>query len=81
MSLNNGAAIRAKSLMCVLKKLHRPTKDQIVLISVGGLASLMALSLFFPSLIPSGVSVKPRFGNKEVSEDTFLQVDLQVIFV
>ncbi len=38
-SLNNGAEIRAKSLMWVWKKLQRPTNDQMVLISVGGLAS------------------------------------------
>ena len=59
--MNRGAVISAKSLMCVLKKLHRPMKDRIVLISVGGLASLMALSLFLPGLIPSGVRVKPRY--------------------
>ncbi len=59
--MNNGAAIRAKSLMCVLKKLHNPTKDQMVLMSVGGLGSFMALSLFFPGLIPSGVRVKTRY--------------------
>jgi len=37
-----------------------PTNDLMVLISVGGLASLMALSLFLLGLIPSGVKVKPR---------------------
>jgi hypothetical protein len=36
-------------------------KDQMVLISVGGLASLIAFSLFFPGFIPSRVSVNPRF--------------------
>ncbi len=59
-SLNSGAAVTAKSLMCILKKLHRPMKDQIVLTSLGGLAVWMALSLFFPGLIPSGVKVKPK---------------------
>jgi len=49
-----------KFLMCVLKKLHTPTKDMIVFTSVGGFASLMAISLFFPGLTPSGVSVKPK---------------------
>jgi hypothetical protein len=28
---------------------------------VGGLASLIALSLFFPRFIPSGVRVNPRY--------------------
>jgi hypothetical protein len=32
----------AKSLMCVLKKLHKPTKDLTILMFVGGLASLIA---------------------------------------
>ena len=56
----SGAAMMAKSLMCVLKKLHSPTKDLTILIMVGGLASLMACSLFCPGLMPSGVKVKPR---------------------
>ncbi len=50
----------AKFLMCVWKKLHRPTNDRMVLTSVGGLASLIAFNLFFPGFIPSGVRVKPR---------------------
>jgi len=49
-----------KSLMCIRKKLHNSTKDWMVLISLGGLASLIAFSLFFPGLIPSGVMVNPR---------------------
>ncbi len=61
MSLKSGAAMIAKFLMWVLKKLHNPTKDLMVLTSVGGLASLMAFNLFFPGLIPSGKSVKPRY--------------------
>ncbi len=60
MSLKRGAAMMVKFLMCVRKKLHRPTKDRIVLTSVGGLASLIAFNLFFPGLMPSGVSVNPR---------------------
>ena len=60
MSLKRGAAMMAKFLMCVQKKLHRLTKDLIVLTSVGGLASLIAFNLFLPGLMPSGVSVKPR---------------------
>ncbi len=43
-SLNKGAAMSAKSLMCVLKKLHNPMTDWMVLISVGGLASLIDFS-------------------------------------
>ena len=39
---NSGAAIIAKSFMCVLKKLQSPTKDLTILIVVGGLASLIA---------------------------------------
>jgi hypothetical protein len=46
-NLKSGAAMIAKFLMCVLKKLQRPTKDLIVLTSVGGFAFLIALSLFF----------------------------------
>ncbi len=59
-SLNSGAAITAKSLMCVRKKLHNPTKDLIVLTSAGALAVWIALSLFLPGLMPSGVRVNPR---------------------
>ncbi len=43
------------------KKLHRPTKERIVLMSVGGLAFFMAFSLFLPGFIPAGVRVKPRY--------------------
>ncbi len=60
-SLNRGAAITAKSLMCVQKKLHSPTKEQIIYTSLGAMALWIALSLFFLGLIPSGVRVKPRF--------------------
>ncbi len=60
-SRNKGTAINVKSLMCVLKKLHNPMKDLISLISFRGLASLMALSLFFLGLIPSRVCVKPKY--------------------
>jgi hypothetical protein len=56
-TLNSGAAMVAKSLMCVLKKLHNPTKDLTILIVVGGLASLMACSLFLPD-IGSDISIK-----------------------
>ena len=59
-SLNNGAAIIAKSLMWVRKKLQRPTNDLMVLTSVGALAVSMAFSLFLPGLIPSGIRVNPR---------------------
>jgi len=59
-SLNSGPVMTAKSLMCVRKKLHRPTKDRSVLTSLGGLAVWIALILFFLGLIPSGVKVKPR---------------------
>ena len=51
----------AKILMRVLKNLHSPMIEQMVLTSVAGFASLMVLSLFFPGFIPSGVSVKPRY--------------------
>jgi len=57
----SGAAMIAKFLMWVWKKLHRPTNDRIVLTSVGGFASLMALSFLSPRLIASGVRVKPRY--------------------
>ncbi len=69
----------AKSLMCVQKKLHKPMKDRMVLMSVGRLASLIAFSLFFPGFIPFGVSVNPRFFL--VSEYTFLQIYFEVILV
>jgi hypothetical protein len=38
MSLNSGAAMTAKSLIWVRKKLHNPTKDLMVLTSAGALA-------------------------------------------
>ncbi len=51
----------AKSLIRVLKKLRRPTKDHnIFCMSVGGLATLITLSLFCQGLIPSGFRVNPR---------------------
>jgi len=59
--LNSGAAMVAKSLMCVRKKLQRATKDLTILTFVGGLASLIACNLFLPGLIPWGVNVKPRY--------------------
>jgi hypothetical protein len=37
-SLKSGVAMTAKSLMCIGKKLHSPTKEQIVLTSLGALA-------------------------------------------
>ena len=51
----------AKFLMWVWKKLHRSTNDWIVLTSVGGFTSLMALTLLLPGLILPGVRVKPRY--------------------
>jgi len=51
--LVKGAAMMAKSLMCVQKKLHNPTKDQTILMLVGGCASQIACSLFHPGLMPS----------------------------
>jgi hypothetical protein len=36
-TLKRGAAMTAKSLMCVLKKLQSPTKDLTILMFVGGL--------------------------------------------
>jgi len=51
----------AKFLMWVWKKLHGSTNDWIVLTSVGGYTSLMALTLPLPGLIPPGVRVKPRY--------------------
>ncbi len=58
--MNRGAAMIAKFLMCVMKKLQSPTKEQIVFTSVGGFASLIAY-LVFPGLRPSRVRVKPRY--------------------
>ncbi len=59
-SLNRGAAMIAKSLMWVQKKLQRPTNDLMVLTSAGALAVSMAFSLFLLGLILSGVRVNPR---------------------
>ncbi len=59
-SLKSGAATMAKFLMWVRKKLHRPTKDLIVLASVRVFTVSIAFSLFLPGLIPSGVSVNLR---------------------
>ncbi len=50
-SLKSGAATMAKFLMWVRKKLHRPTKDLIVLTSAGVFAVSIAFSLFLPGLI------------------------------
>ncbi len=50
----------AKFFICVLKKLQSPTKEQIVLTSVGSLASLIAFNLFWPGLMPAGISVNPK---------------------
>jgi hypothetical protein len=50
----------AKLFMWVQKKLYNVTKDLIVLTPVGGFASLIAFNLFFPGLMPSGVSLNPR---------------------
>jgi len=58
-SLNKGAANIAKSLMWLQKKLQRLTNELIDLMSMGALASLIAFSLAWPGLIPSGVRVKP----------------------
>ncbi len=83
----------AKSLMCVWKKLHRPTKEQIILTSVGSLVCLMTLSLFFPGLIPSCVRMhlqkqgsflpwnESKVRHFLVSEDAFVQIDLEVILL
>ncbi len=60
-SLNSGAAIIAKSQIWFWKMLQSLMNDLIDLISVGGLALLIALSLAFPSLIPSGAKVNPRY--------------------
>jgi hypothetical protein len=46
--LVKGAAMMAKSLMCVQKKLHNPTKDQTILMT-----SQIACSLICPGLMPS----------------------------
>jgi hypothetical protein len=87
--LNKGAEIRAKSLMCVLKKFHNPTNDQIVLISVGGLASFMALTLT-PDRIKPGKNARfdPVWSKSEtqigyflVAKHALFQVDLEVILV
>ncbi len=40
---SKGVRIRVKSLIWVWEKLQSPTNDLMVLISVGGLATLMAL--------------------------------------
>jgi hypothetical protein len=60
-TLNRGAAIIAKSLMWVRKKLQRPTKDLTIFMLVGGCASLIACNLFLPGLMPSGDSMNPRY--------------------
>ncbi len=57
-TLKSEAAMVAKSLMCIRKKLQRPTNDILTLVGVS--ASLIACSLFHPGLIPCGVNVKPR---------------------
>ncbi len=59
-SLKSGAAMMAKFLMWVRKKLHRPTNDLIVVTSAGVFAVSIAFSLFMLGLIPSGVKVNHR---------------------
>ncbi len=49
-SLNNGAAMIAKSLMWVWKKLQRPTNDLMVLTSAKGSGSLDGLQLVLAGL-------------------------------
>jgi hypothetical protein len=78
-SLNRWAAMIVKFFMCVQKKLHRPTKDLIVLTSVGGFASLMALSLFFPRFDAFRGECETQIGHFFISEKTFVQVDLEVV--
>jgi hypothetical protein len=58
-ALFNGSQILAKSLMCVLKKLQRPTNDLISSLVAAIFAFSAALSLSFPGLMPRGVSLNP----------------------
>jgi hypothetical protein len=60
-SLNSGAAMIAKLWIWFGKKLRSLMNDLIDLMSLGGLASLIALGLAFPGLIPSGAKVNPRY--------------------
>jgi hypothetical protein len=57
-SLKSGAVINVNSLRCVMKKFHRLTNDQIVLMSLG--VFQMALSLVLPGLTPSGINLNPK---------------------
>ena len=59
-ALFNGSQILAKSLMWVLKKLHRPTNDLISSLEDGILAVSTAFSLSLPGLMPVGVNLNPR---------------------
>jgi len=61
LNFNRWAAKIAKSLMWGVKKLQKHMKDWMVLMRVGGFSISIALSLFLPSLIPSGARVKPRY--------------------
>jgi hypothetical protein len=67
-----------KILMCIQKKLQRLTNKHIVLTSVGGLASLMALCLFFPGLIAFRCQHESKVRNLFVAEETFVEVDFEV---
>ncbi len=60
-SQNSGAAMSVKFLTWVHKKLKGLTNEGIVLMYVGGLASLIAFSLFLLGLIPSRVRGKLRY--------------------
>ncbi len=53
-------AINVKFFMCVLRKLHRPMKDQIVFMSMGDCAYLMTFKIFFPCLTTFTVRTNPR---------------------
>jgi len=74
----------AKSLVCIRKKLHKPMKDQIVLISEGCLASLIAFSLFLLGLIPSSVRVNLpllKFLLSEFAECPHMEMTVVLLFL
>ena len=71
----------AKFLMCVRKKLHNPTKDRMVLTSVGGLASLIAFNLFFSRLDTFWRKCEAQVRDFFVAEKTFIEVDFEVMGV
>jgi hypothetical protein len=74
-ALFSGSQILAKSLIGILKKLHKPTNDLISSFDVKIFAFSTALSLSFPGVMPESQLI-----HFCVSEIAFGDIDFNVIF-